>query len=178
MASTIEVPYLTGQTLTVELYPQGSDTIANGAGGDTMTEATNSKGRYTASVAESLSGWHYFVVKSGAVVLRNGYVKLVDGGTNYVGESSSSEVSAVQTFTAALLNQIADHVRRRTQANVEASSDGDALSLGSLYGFIQQAQETSVAGTTMTIKQTDGTTTLGTKVITVDAGALPMTGIS
>lgn len=81
-------------------------------------------------------------------------------------------------LSAAQMNKIADHTRRRTQANVEASSDGDALSVGSLYGFIQQAQEASVSGVTLTIKKTDGTTTLGTKAITVDAAADPMTGIS
>lgn len=81
-------------------------------------------------------------------------------------------------LSAAQMNKIADHVRRRTQANVEASSDGDAVSLGSLYGFIQQAQESSVSGGTLTVKKTDGSTTLGTKTIASSAAADPVTGIS
>ena len=65
-------------------------------------------------------------------------------------------------LSAAICNKVADHVRRRTQANVEASSDGDTLSLGSEYGFIQQAQESNTTDTAglLTVKKTDGTTTL------------------
>lgn len=80
-------------------------------------------------------------------------------------------------LSAATCNKIADHVRRRQQSNVELSSDGDALAVGSEYGFIQQAQESSIAGGTMTIKKTDGTTTLGTKTVT-SGTADPITGIS
>lgn len=81
-------------------------------------------------------------------------------------------------LSAATCNKIADHVRRRTQANVEASSDGDALSLLSEYGFIQQAQESSASGSTLTVKRTDGTTTLGTRTLATDAAADPVTGVS
>jgi len=81
-------------------------------------------------------------------------------------------------LAASACNKIADHVRRRTQANVEASTDGDALSVGSEYGFIQQAQESSVTAGTMTIKKTDGTTTLGTKTVNTSATANPITGVS
>ena len=81
-------------------------------------------------------------------------------------------------ISAAMANRIADHVRRRTQANVEASSDGDALSLGSEYGFIQQAQESAVSGGTMTVYKTDGTTPLGTKTVTTDADAEPVVGVN
>lgn len=59
-----------------------------------------------------------------------------------------------------------------------AGTDGYALSLSSLYGFIQQAQESAVSGTTLTVKQTDGSTTLGTKTLTVSAAADPVTGIA
>lgn len=81
-------------------------------------------------------------------------------------------------LSAATCNKIADHVRRRTQANVEASSDGDTLSLLSEYGFIQMAQESAASGTTLTVKRTDGTTTLGTRTLAADAAADPVTGVS
>jgi hypothetical protein len=59
MATTpVEFQAPSGMTLTVKLYPYGSDSIANGAGGDSATEATNRKGLYSASVAESITGWH------------------------------------------------------------------------------------------------------------------------
>ena len=47
---------LSGSTLTLRLYPQASGSIANGAGGDAMTEAGD--GLFTATVAETLTGWH------------------------------------------------------------------------------------------------------------------------
>lgn len=82
-------------------------------------------------------------------------------------------------LSAATCNKIADHARRRTQANVEASSDGDTLSLGSLYGFIQQAQESNTTDNAgkLTTYQTDGSTELGQKTLTTDDTAEPITGI-
>ena len=79
---------------------------------------------------------------------------------------------------ADVCNMIADYVRRRTQANVEASENGDALDLSSAYGFIQQAQESSMSGATLTVKKTDGSTTLGTKTLATTADVDPVTGIS
>ena len=76
------------------------------------------------------------------------------------------------------LAKIADFVLRRTTANVEGSSDGDAISLRSLYGMIAQAvHNTDISGTTMTVRQSDDTTTLGTRTITTDADAEAITGI-
>lgn len=77
-------------------------------------------------------------------------------------------------------NKIADHGRRRSQANVEASSDGDSLSLSSLYGMIQQAQEasTTAAAGFLTVYRTDGSTSLGTRTLTTSSAAEPITGVS
>lgn len=90
---------------------------------------------------------------------------------------STGWISAAGISSAAA-NKIADHTRRRTQANVEASSDGDAVSLGSLYGLIQQGQESAASGTTLTVYKTDGTTSLGTKTLSTNAAADPVDGIS
>ncbi len=81
-------------------------------------------------------------------------------------------------IAASTANKIADHTLRRQMSNVEASSDGDALSLGSAYGLVQQAQESAVSAGTLTVKKTDGTTTLGTKTVTSNASADPITGVS
>ncbi len=81
-------------------------------------------------------------------------------------------------LSAATCNKIADHGRRRTQAAVELSSDGDTLSVGSLYGFIQMAQESAVSGSSLVVYRTDGTTSLGTKAVTTDVDAPPVTGVS
>lgn len=80
MAATLELFAAPGLTLTVELYPQGSDTIANGAG-DSLTEATNRKGLYTAAIAETLSGWHTAHVKLSGTVIAAGDVYMIDGQT-------------------------------------------------------------------------------------------------
>ncbi len=80
-------------------------------------------------------------------------------------------------FSAAQCNKVADHVRRRTQSNVQASTDGDAISKGSHYGEIQQLQKSAVTGNTLTIKNPDGTT-LGTLTFTSSPSAEPVTGVS
>lgn len=105
----------------------------------------------------------------------------VAGGTNGHGINAAGAGTGkdfnVSTIAAALGNRFADYIRRRTQANVEASSDGDALDLASLYGMIQQVQESAISGGTMTVKKSDGSTTLGTKAVTTDPAADPITGI-
>lgn len=83
-----------------------------------------------------------------------------------------------QVLTEDDLNAIADIVLRRATSNVEASSDGDALSLRSLYGMIAQGvHKTSISGATLTVTKSDETTTLGTRTITTDANAAPITGL-
>ena len=78
------------------------------------------------------------------------------------------------------IDQIADTTLRRTMANVELSSYGNTISMGSLYGLVQQAQEsnTTAHANKLTIFKTDGTTELGQRTIATDAAANPITGIS
>jgi len=92
---------------------------------------------------------------------------------------ATGAIAAVK-IAADACNKLADHIRRRKQSNVEASSDGDALDLGSLYGVIQQIQESNTVDHDgkLTVYKTDGSTELGQKTITSDADADPMTGIS
>jgi len=80
-------------------------------------------------------------------------------------------------FSQSTMNAVADSMRRRHQANVEASSYGDALSVNSHYGQIQQCQYSDVTTTIgkLTIKETGGSN-LGTFTITTGT-ASPITGI-
>jgi len=98
--------------------------------------------------------------------------------TTTVGVAGAGLTAVVPS--SAVCNKIADHVRRRTQANVEASSDGDTLSVGSEYGLIQQAQESNTTANAgkLTVFKTDGTTELAQRTITTDDTAEPITGIS
>jgi hypothetical protein len=77
-------------------------------------------------------------------------------------------------------NRLADHFKRRRQANVELSAYGDALSLSSEYGFVQQAQDSNTVDNpgSLTVYQTDGTTELGQRVMDTDAAAEPIVGVS
>ena len=83
-----------------------------------------------------------------------------------------------QVLTEDDLTKIADIILRRATSNIEASSNGDALSLRSLYGMIAQGvHKTSISGSTLTITKSDDSTALGTRTITTDAAAEPITGL-
>ncbi len=57
---------VSGLSLTVDLYPFGSDTAA--AAGIALTEATNRKGLYTGTTSAGLTGLYQAFVKSGSAV--------------------------------------------------------------------------------------------------------------
>ena len=80
-------------------------------------------------------------------------------------------------LSAATYAAIADVVLRRTAANIEASANGDTLDPESLYGLLQAAFNATRASTVLTIRKTDNTT-LGTRTITTDAAADPVTAIT
>lgn len=94
-STTLEVLIPSGLTATVELYPDGSDTIANGVSGDTLTEATNRKGYYTATVTEALSGWYIVVVKVGSNTIYSGWVYLEDDTNRYQCRDFKADVAGV-----------------------------------------------------------------------------------
>lgn len=82
------------------------------------------------------------------------------------------------TVNAATANQIADHVIRRSWANVEASSDGDTIAFRSLLGAVAKlVNKVAISGTDLQIFRDDDTTVLGTQALTTDAGAEPITGM-
>ena len=84
--------------------------------------------------------------------------------------------ASIGDIDATTANKLADHTLRRSQANIESSADGDTLSLESQYGFVQQAQKSNVSGGTLTVRKTDGTV-LGTKTVTSNIAAAPVTGV-
>lgn len=83
-----------------------------------------------------------------------------------------------QVLTEADITKIADIVLRRATSNIEASSDGDALSLRSLYGMIAQGvHKTQISGASLTVTQSDDATVLGTRTITTDPASQPIVGL-
>jgi hypothetical protein len=146
--------------------------VAEGDGGGTTAYSTDGIVLYTPTQAETNYTSFVLIAKKTSCIP----VAL----TVVTTASAVSGRVYVDDILTATLNKIADHVRRRSQANVEASSDGDALTIESIYGLIQQAQESNTSATpgSLTVYRTDGTTVLGTKTISTNASADPVDGIS
>lgn len=90
-------------------------------------------------------------------------------------------VLAIADLATAVAQKIAHVIIRRTMANVEAAVDGgDTLDISSLYGLIQQAQEsnTTAHAGKLTVFKTDGTTELAQKTLATDPASEPVTGVS
>lgn len=128
----------------------------------TLEESATVTGTTTAS-ATYVSSWNFGVIA-------------VERGMDSLGTDALSAAAV----SAAAANKIADHIKRRTQASTESSSDGDTLGVGSLYGLIQQAQESNTTANAgkLTVFKTDGTTELAQRTITTDPAAEQVTGIS
>jgi hypothetical protein len=77
------------------------------------------------------------------------------------------------TLTSDERNAVADAVLSRDVANAEASAAEH-----SLCTIVLASLESSISGTTWTIKRTDGETTHATKTLTTDETADPITGVS
>ena len=81
---------------------------------------------------------------------------------------------ATESYTAPpTATTIADAVLGRNVSNVEATAAEH-----SVCTLVLAALESSVIGTSWTIKRTDGTTTHATKTVTTDASAEPITGVA
>lgn len=127
----------------------------------------------------------------GSITLYAGKVYTVETGTSGLTPAESAQLFSLDTAnldvavstraTSADIPtavQVADTVLRRSTANVEASGTGDAISLKSLYGMVAQGvHNTQVTGTTLTVTKSDETTVLGTRTVTTNAEAEPITGI-
>lgn len=154
------------------------------------TSTTIKLGLVSSSVNNFYKGIVYIYGGTGvgqARMLSGTYVGATKVANLAEGESWTTTPDNTSTFLyipfAALvsdMNVIADHVLRRQMDNVEASSNGDTLDKSSLYGMIQQAQESNTVDNAgaLTIYKTDGTTELGRLTLATDAAADPVTGVS
>src|SRR5688572_14820279 len=89
---------LTGSTLTLRLYPLTSGSIANGASGDAMTESGD--GLFSATVAESLTGWHKAYADEAGVPVATAWVNMSDA--NPVVNEAVVDATALVDFTEVL----------------------------------------------------------------------------
>lgn len=145
-----------------------------------------------ANAVAALTGSGTVASTSSATALGNMSADIVVTGTGlttsnvafYVWNALAASFNTPGTFGAEILQEgditkIADILLRRSTANIEASSDGDALALRSLYGMIAQAvHNTQVSGTSLSVTKSDDTTVLGTRTVTLDPTAEPITGLN
>lgn len=75
-----------------------------------------------------------------------------------------------------MANKLADHMLRRNLGTALGSSDGDTKTFRSLAGATSKVvNRVTAVGTTLTVYETDDTTTLGTQTLTLDPAADPIT---
>ncbi len=186
----IGIAGITGAT--IKLYPQGSDSIANGAG-DSLTAETNRTGTYRATVTEALDGiYQAYVFDSNGVEFFNGLVDMADDAAVHHVEEHAALASvctearlarldaAITTRAAASVlgtpagaSIAADVAAILTTALTESyAADGAEGTAAQLLYMIQQSlHEFAISSTTRTVKKLDGSTTAAT--FTLDDATAP-----
>jgi hypothetical protein len=177
----------------IRRWSGGSFTTLNNATA-TMTMEVVTGGRQTIATAGAsieIRGVCREVVLSGIAAGATCQIDAVTGPITLGGADGTVRVYGVcgtvtdnRTGTPTLTNDatsqttVADTTLRRTTANVEASSTGDAISGRSLYGAIARlAHKVSISGSTMTVNRSDDATSLTTASLTTDETADPVTAV-
>jgi len=76
-------------------------------------------------------------------------------------------------IAASAAQEIADAILARSISNVEDTADAHSLAC-----IVLAILESSLSGSTWTIKKTDGSTTFTTKTVTTDSSADPITAVT
>lgn len=158
------------------------DRIAKGSGLDTL-----GPGVQVGITVELLGAWQLSFT-AGNYVARVAGGNLIGGpGGDPIAYSPGVQALLIQSANATVVtsagavptaNQIADTVLRRSTSNVEASADGDPLSIRSLYGMVAQAvHNTRTQGAKLVVTKSDDSTQLATRTLTTNSSAEPITGI-
>lgn len=203
LAATFPAGTITNNTTTPDWYtaPGSVPTVSqiatavwqDSTAGDFTAANSIGKSLYTTGAVPGAAGGLFIAGTNAATTITTALTTTFTGNlTGNVGGNVAGSVNSVTTgvtlatgaitdtaIAATGANRLADTNRRRLQANVEASAYGDALSVLSEYGFIQQAQESTTVTTPglLTVYRTDGTTVLGTRTLTTDPAAEPITGV-
>lgn len=174
MASTpVHVLAPSGLTLTLYLYPEGSDVIANGAG-NALTEQTNRKGVYLATVTQAISGRHYAIVKDGSGnLIANGALALTDTTVIHLVDDlvSLALVDAVANIDAAITakGDETQGVIGDSQISVLAAISGTNAIANAIKAKTDQLQFTA---NLVQVVLHDATAAGLAKFVTVDTGEL------
>lgn len=106
MPSTVYIDDLpTGQSLTVDVFPENSDTAA--AAGVVLSEATNRKTLYSYSNA-ALTGLHRLAVKLGSSVIGTAWAVLATSGTVWASTFKPGVSVTTDQLSAAALAQLTE----------------------------------------------------------------------
>ena len=184
--------------ITAQISKDGGATAATNDTNPTELDATDAKGIYLFDLTQAETNGDLIIISAvsstASIDLDPVVVYTVRDieallPAALVGGRMDSDVAAIQAdaITAAAIatdaidadalatdaaQEIADEILKRGVSNVEDSADATSLA-----AIILAILESSVAGTTWTIRKTDNTTFV-TKTVTVDASANPITGVT
>ena len=161
-----------GLTLTLELYADGSDTLANSPA-DSCTEAANRDGFYTASVTEALAGEYLAVVKVGGTALLHGWATMADTTTPVILRSERVNTqTAVAAAIAAADLPTDDDIATRLLVNPAIKLANSSTLLSRVYAAVRNVGDTQAIDFPWPV---DGATVSGTVSIN-NATATSITG--
>lgn len=129
---TIEFVAPTGETITAKLYAAGSDTVA--ATASSVTEQTNRKGVYYASVTSTLAGVYRLVATDASnVPLATWWVDLLNANNTYIAYEISPKTIGDAFLAHVLTKGAANTVERAfwQSSKTSASLTGEVLASGS-----------------------------------------------
>ena len=90
--------------------------------------------------------------------------------------SAGTDAITADAISSAAGNKIADHTLRRAWSSAAASANGDAKSFRSLLGAVAKlVNRLAISGTTLTIYESDDSTSLGSQALTTSTSATPIT---
>jgi hypothetical protein len=143
--ATVEITITgeTGLTITLELYPSKSDTLA--ATIATMTEATNRPGgTYTGTTTAALTGLHMVIALEGGVPIAVGYVNMSDTATVHEVQDSPADLPTQIRKNTALANfpflmvLASDDVTPGTSLTVTATRSIDGAAFASCANAVTE----------------------------------------
>ena len=141
----VEIVAPSGMALTLSLFAVGSDTA--GASGKTLTERTNCKGTYRATVTEGLTGLHRAIALGGSIAVASGVVLM---------DNTASDHYVVDDANTRLLGGANQTGMDITPTAIQAGADA-ALVAVNLDHFMRVPVATGAPALDMTAEVADGT---------------------
>lgn len=99
--TTVQVHHDLEGITTPKLYLFAADgsgaSVNNSGNGDTLTQVTNRKGAWRATIDEALDGVYYYEVRSGTTLIAWGWVPLENNTDTWFGVETHTEASVVNS---------------------------------------------------------------------------------